>query len=332
MAVDMATRDLKYCAVVLGDRTWKVQVTDLAMIRSDALRPVIHAFVENVLRTNSAAITPAQIAWKVRRDQFLADRAIFNATGKLGSDLTQLEQAFEVGHEYRQEFESLADNFFSRLTSPSQNAQMLLKYGIGYVEILIQESKGIQSAMEALLASLVLESWTMFESLASDLWVVGVDEGPGEIVARINVASQKAFKQPEDNIRPETVHEIGIDARAHYGSFLREIGKVTFQRLRDIQFYYGIAFGKDASKLFDEVANGYIFALSAFRNALTHNAGKADKHFVKQVGRFEELRGIKTNDLLLLDGELVKKLQQASQALAVRLIQFVDDVLNRPNS
>jgi hypothetical protein len=318
--------DFKYRAAISGAPEWEARRMKLALVNSIQLQPIIAAFLENVSRTNSAAITPAMIAWGVRRDQLLSDIAMVKATGKLEPNLVQFDTAFEPGHKYREEFENLTRTFFSN-QSPDQYVQLLDKYGIGYVNILLEESKGMQEAMEALLASMIIESWATFESLASDLWVTGVDNGPGEIVARINVASQKAFKQPEDNIRPETVHDIGIDAKTHYGSFLREIGKVTFQRLRDIQSYYGIAFGKDASKLFDEVADGYIFSLSAYRNALTHNAGKADKHFVKQVERFAELRQIKINDRLLLDGELVKKLQQAAQSLAVRLIQFVDYVI-----
>jgi hypothetical protein len=64
---------------------------------------------------------------------------------------------------------------------------------------------------------------------------------------------------------------------------------VTLQKLKDIQFWYGKAFGKNASKLFDEVADGYIFAVSALRNVLIHNAGKADSTFVKHAQRFPEL-------------------------------------------
>jgi hypothetical protein len=96
--------------------------------------------------------------------------------------------------------------------------------------------------------------------------------------------------------------------------------------------FYSEAFGKDVKPLFDDVANGYIFALSAYRNALTHNAGRADKHFVKRVERFPELRAIAPNDRLLLDGELVKKLRRAAIFLGTKLTLFVDDILTPPTT
>ncbi|PYL10069.1 MAG: hypothetical protein DME34_01280 [Verrucomicrobia bacterium] len=160
--------NFKYAAVVLGRKEWEECVMDLAMVRSDSLRPVIDAFVENVGRSDCSALTPAQIAWKVRRDQVLADCAMFAATGKLGPDLLEFEKTFEENAKYKEEFESITKKFFSNLT-PEQNSQLIFKYGIGYVNILLEGSQAMQRAMEALLASLVLESWTTFETLASDL-------------------------------------------------------------------------------------------------------------------------------------------------------------------
>jgi len=121
--------------------------------------------------------------------------------------------------------------------------------------------------------------------------------------------------------------EVEHDPSTNYGSSLRELGRVSFQKLDYIKRFYTVAFDFDFDKMFSETEGGHITALSAFRNVLIHHAGRADKRFVKQVQPFEQLRGIKSSDKIFLDGELVKKLQQAARSLSLRLIQFVDDVL-----
>jgi len=226
-----------------------------------------------------------------------------NVKGSLDPDFLQFEGTDEIAKGYREEFERVTRTFFSNLT-PEKSEQLLEKYGLGYVEVLLQESKGMQQAMEALLSSVVTDSWTTFETLASDLWAVGVDNGPPEITARLILAS-KSFKNPDDNIGAAKAHEIGVNPRTHMGTFLRGTGKVTFQRLRDTQAWYGTAFGKHASRLFDEVADGYVFAHFVLRNVLIHNAGKADPQFVKHAQRFPELRKFAVNEQIFLDGELV---------------------------
>lgn len=318
-------RDFKYSAAVSGGPTWAHHVMNLGLIKSKQLHSLISAFVENVYRTSSATIMPAMIAWQVRRDQVLSDAAMVRATGKLEPDLAQFDAEFDPGEKYRKEFESLATTFFKKVT-PDQYVQMIAKYGVGYVSLLLEESKSMQTAMEALLAAVIIESWTAFESLASDLWATGVDAGSGDISARL-LDSHKSFRSPEDNIGAKKSHEAGVNPKTHLGTFLRRTEKVVLQKIKEIQFWYGRAFGEDAAKLFDETANGYIFALAAVRNALVHNAGRADAKFIDLAQRFVELRQYKIEDAILLDGEIVKKLQEASHSLAVRLIRFVDSLL-----
>jgi len=187
--------------------------------------------------------------------------------------------------------------------------------GIAYTESLLRHTAETRESIEALYSFIVLESWTAFECLASDLWAAGVDHGPKEIVARINIAKAKIFEQPDDNIQPETLYEIGINARTHYGSFLKAVGKVSFQKLHKIKAYFEVAFGRDAAKLSDSTDDGYIYALAAFRNVLIHSAAKADKAFVRQAERFSAFRDIKQGDAIELDGEQVKRLSNSAIAL-----------------
>jgi len=303
----------------------------LDSVRSKSLQPLVMAFLENVERTSSSAMTPAKIAWQVRRDQLLCDCAMFRATGKLEPDLLRLEKETEGTDEYRKELRKLVQEFFTSLT-PKTEERFLDRYGVGYINELLKEVAGMQQWIDALLASTTIEAWATFESLASDLWVIGVDDGPGEIAARLLLDS-KSFKSPEDNIGPKKAHEIGVNPKTNLGTFLKRTGKISLQRLREIQLWYGRAFGEAAKDSFDKISDGYIFALAAVRNALTHAASRADTDFLKQAQRFPELKNYQLNDKILLDGEFVRKLREAAHALAVHLIQLVDDLITpqQPN-
>ena len=134
-------------------------------------------------------------------------------------------------------------------------------------------------------------------------------------------------QKADDHVTPETVHTLEYDARRELGSFLRETGRVSFQKLDHIRLYYAEAFGKPVNSLFDTTCDGLIFALAAFRNALTHNAGKADKQFVKRVQRFPEFREIAPGDVLPINGALVKRLTTAGAQLAVNLILLIEGLL-----
>jgi len=125
----------------------------------------------------------------------------------------------------------------------------------------------MHDATEAIWAFVILGSWTAFESLAGDLWVAGVDNDKGQAVANLTFASvSNKLKRPDDNLRPTTIYKSGINPKTNYGSFLRAVGSVTFQTLRDIKNYYEIAFGNDVVRLFDEIENDYIEVLATFRN------------------------------------------------------------------
>src|SRR5258708_5997648 len=78
--------------------------------------------------------------------------------------------------------------------------------GIPFVEYNLKGNKDVQESMIAVLSTIVLESWTAFEILASDLWVIAVDQGPKDVRNRLMLS--KNWLTPDDQITPEKVHEI----------------------------------------------------------------------------------------------------------------------------
>lgn len=214
--------------------------------------------------------------------------------------------------------------------SEDERVRLRLHFGVAYIETLLQTSvdKAMKDSIDALFASVVLGSWTAFECLAADLWSIGVDHGPKEVAARLAISNQ--LQKHDENITAKTVHTTENDPRFQYGSWLLEVGKVSFQKLELIKLYYSIAFGEEYKKLFTDTADGYIGALSCVRNALIHRSGIADKKFVERAQQFPELRIIKAGDLVLLDGEFVKKLRSAAAEVGWELISRMDALLSAP--
>ena len=92
---------------------------------------------------------------------------------------------------------------------------------------------------------------------------------------------------------------------------------------------YEIAFGAKIKNAFRE-DNSYIYALSAFRNAIVHNGGRADAEFVNRVANFKEFAKIKEKQKLELDGDLVARLRTSAATVGAKLLHFADDVLTPP--
>ena len=101
---------------------------------------------------------------------------------------------------------------------------------------------------------------------------------------------------------------------------------VSFQTLPNILKFYGLILEKKEMAVFDE-ADGYISALAAVRNVLTHKAGRADVAFVKKAAAYSELNGAQVGGIVLLDGELVKRLWNASASIGGALLQAIDNIV-----
>jgi hypothetical protein len=292
---------------------------------SECLGDVVGAFLVNMQRVCTFASAPAEIAYRVRRDQVLSDCATFNLTGKLEPDLRQFLDK-EPPSNFKTEFEKLAKTHLGSV-SKEERFDLTLGLGVGYIERLLDGDPNMRDTMDATYEAVVLQSWTAFETMAADLWVSGVDnEKTSVVVDRLVVASRRLLK-PDDNIRPETVRATGINAKTHYGSFLRAVKMVSFQTIWDIKRYYEIAFGEKSVELFETTDNGYIHVLAAFRNAIVHNSGRADGQFVQQVAAFREFSGYKDKDPIKMDGVLVLRLRNVVVELGRLMIEAVDRVV-----
>jgi hypothetical protein len=240
----------------------------------------------------------------------------------LNPKLTKTEQA-NVFEEFKKQFRTFA-NFTS-----DQRSQIVADWGVGFVEALMNDTPAMEKAMEALLFSVLIASWSAFETLVGDLWVAAIDFGPKELQNRLLLASNK-WQKPDDAIGAATLGDIEHSPKKHFGSVLKAARKVSFQKLQYVIRYYDIAFATDTEALFKDTENGHIYALAALRHIFVHNAGKPDATFFKQIHQakgLDDLKKATKGKSIHLDGELVNNLRHAAMMLGSRLIHFVDDVL-----
>jgi hypothetical protein len=298
-------------------------VQDLATVRSEQLQGIVNAFVSNTGRAHALALAFAEIACTVRRDQWCMDRARL----KIESDMQSPFCDTPVSEALQNEFH--AQRAIWEKDSPESRSSLIGHFGVRYVQELVQSNPRMDVSMDALMSSVIIESWIAFESMVADLWVTAVDSGPAILRKRVLLKTIKAGNAGDPVVDFTSADDIEHDPARKLGSALRQARKVSFQKLSLIVRNYEIAFTSRVKTIFEQ-ENGYIATLAAYRNALIHNAGKADSTFRNQIKGFKEFEGLGLNQKLILDGELVHTLRHVAAAVGAKLIHYVDDVLTPP--
>lgn len=295
-------------------------------VQSKLLVECVNAFIRNMERTTTFAVAPAKIAFMVRRDQLMFDNAIFKITGK--GDIKLEDFLKDAPEGVQEEASKQAEEFFSQ--SEGRIKELTGHFGINYIEaVLDAESRsseagtGMQESIDALFGSVVLGSWTAFECLAADLWVIAVNNGPKEF--RQKVQRSQHIKKRADSTSKMTP-ESELDPVSDYAGFLREERFVNFQTLPNIEKFYSILFDKKTITYLFE-SEPYISALAAVRNILAHKGGIADRTFESQAKEFPEFNKYKDGEELKLDGSCVKRLNMAALVTGVVLITHIDGIL-----
>jgi hypothetical protein len=222
-------------------------------------------------------------------------------------------------------------------------------YDVILDKLMYHEMTGSDTIENAWLHSIVVTTWTAFETLAGDLWEQAVNCHP-QILAKLKGQRPKTTRNaPYTAVRPQQLNAesdenrkvIDINAleRFNYnltgvmGTLLRESDKVAFQSLGKIRDAYHLAFSRDnASVLFHINSRAFDF-LSALRNLIVHKAGVVDNEFVCILRDLKYMRLPILNQSLALDIKSVLLLVKAIALKSKMLIRTVDEwIVNHPVS
>jgi hypothetical protein len=312
--------DYKYFNLIHGRHVRRDRTLNL---RSACLRPISQTFFENVARIDSFSVFPAVVAAESLQKQLLRDCATFKVTGALS---WKREKPFSKKTEtaIRREMQKLSKSEYRRVMSGKTPIHDKVKVGADHINGMLSHELGTNQAIEAILFSVVLAVWTAFETLAADLWYVALDYGPGEW--RTRVLSKSSNFKKRDNLDNEGVDlSKAADPQKQYGSALRDTDRISFQKLRYIKFWYKTVLGQGVDKIFKEAP--LIQALFAVRNVINHKAGIADNTYLKAVASFPELNTIKLGQLIQLDGEVAREMENAALLIGGNLVLLIDEIL-----
>jgi hypothetical protein len=313
-------RDFKYAKLITDNPRWDSMLKELNDLDSPILKESAKAFASNIQRTASFAILPVEIFFQSSRNTRMTANAVFKALG-IGAMTLREQMELSPTAEMQLEFAKEAGEY-ERM---DKAVEMKLRYDIGvtWVERFLEGNENMRASIDALMTSIVLESWLFFETLCADVWVASVNNGGPLISGRIRMNQ----KWEKSEMLASSVPASQSNPKTHPGSFYRETGMVSFQKLRSIKDYYKVLFGNDVLTVFDVVSGGYIYALSAVRNCITHCAGRIDAMFIKATERFSDWKGANINDPLLLDGEIVKDLRNAALETGLTVLKHADSAL-----
>ena len=212
------------------------------------------------------------------------------------------------------------------------------KIVLSELEFLTSTPSSIRDAILAALAGQLLWGWTAFESMLTDLWLAAINHGPKEWAERVvekpasqtKAEGERGSKEQEKSIPIASLKNYGnYDLRRSMGRLLMDQKKVDFQSLNNARRAYEAAFGEAPIKaIFEKPGHVEVKALEAVRNLYAHRRGVVDGKFKKLVSKFPRFAGLRLNEEIPLDAEMVTVLNTAALRCGKELLRFVDAKLS----
>jgi hypothetical protein len=277
------------------------------------LTSVVDAFIRNVDRAWSALSFPALL-------MEVAPRALDiwrEATSKVTGNFTAYPQGAESLEKYKH---LLAGPTIAILLGPIKDVLERWERGTAWLDTLIEVSGDAFSVpAQAMLSNMVMGIWTAFEVMASDLWETALNIHPHGL-AGLQGGDGDSKKQ----ISLVILQKHDYDLRDKMGTVLKE--KLGPRGLQDIRRGYRLAFSKNGKTIEDALASQSLDQLSAVRNVLVHQGGKADQDFCDRVAQveFKHYAGIQPGAPVGLNGEIILEVIDPAIRTSVELIRTVD--------
>jgi hypothetical protein len=188
----------------------------------------------------------------------------------------------------------------------------------------------LEKQIDSFTSSLVIQAWTVFESLSEDLWEAALNAHP-TILAGLSGKPRSKYKSNEPQAQAGesgvkvTFNDLQIhqfDVKSQMGTILKE-SAVSFRSLPAIRDAYHRAFAKQhvsIDKILDDPGLQYA---AAVRNLLVHKRGIVDSEFKEQISSISDVPPIAVNDQFPLTGKLCAQLADSCRSCAVSLVVAV---------
>ena len=323
-------------------------------LKNDELRPIANAFVYNVSRLTSLIPMPLHLMHVAAMQLEITHRAFHQLCGTAfpnpisvpsANIVNQVRSQISRGMQTPGNFIRMEQN--SGILTPSTPLEVEAR---NLDEILVGAqgpgSEGFRTAVSAFLSAMVINAYTAFESLSTDLWVAAVNMRPHSLA--VNVINKAPIKSGDAlgvqastaTIPLEYLLEHKFNLSRHMGDILKERNRVSLESLNSTQKTYAITFlelasanrgglqeSKKLTTIFEQ-NNKDVGALEAIRNLIAHRGGIVDQKFLDLARKYSMDVRAQVGDALNISGEVVEKYSKAAIDLSIALLQFVDGWLH----
>ena len=201
----------------------------------------------------------------------------------------------------------------------------------------------VHDALQTLYISLLITTWTAFESMAVDLWEAALNAHP-KILADLKGKEGRISKQSKDEqfltedsesksskieVVLAQVHDVtggSYDLKDKMGSLLK--GKFRFTSLKETRFAYSRAFSRNYSDIDAALSDTSLDMLYALRNVFAHKAGVSDREYDERKKKYSSLPQVEKGQQIVLDGKTVTERINSVIVCGINLTTAVDNWLS----
>jgi hypothetical protein len=240
-----------------------------------------------------------------------------------------------------------------KLPDKSEECMFLLHMPLNVLSTLLEKREvepSVAEALSALLAGMLMGTYTALESLATDLWVEVVNRCPQPLADNVlesgrtrEMDASEVENKQEAMLPMSWLSEMNYNPRHHMGTVLKKRKKVSFESFKSTELAYAAAFQIRGGKKLREnpelagiflKASDDIVVLEAVRNLYAHRGGVTDQKFLDTVERRNPVFPVPERvKPFPIDGEIVCHYVNRAVDFSNSLFGFVDNWLAlRPRS
>ncbi len=263
----------------------------------EEFRPIVESYLRNMNRVAAMPYLVADVAyWST-----LSGRAVgwipLTSGVPHGDLLAKCDVKSSSEYHFRMS-EAEAELLAQGMPHAAKEISKIGSEMIEYLSANTADDDSIRAGIEAVLYTMILNSYAAFESLATDLWVTAVNLNPS------------IYK----------IEEYEGDLSNHTGDLLRDAKRMNFQSLGGIKEAFSQLSNKGCNVF---KFNPDLMKVEKTRHLIAHRSGKVDKQFLGQCKNWEEFEHAVEGEYLVIDGLLVSKLINVCVKAAGELMEFV---------
>jgi hypothetical protein len=287
-----------------NDRKLKPEVLDFAMVMSAFLHPDFSAKDFEISNLSAPVEAFLQNVSRLRLLQdFPMDMVLFSTVYEKSTNASSLRdlslESISRGDRepWRVWEESRAPWIYEGFPSPSRVGASVDAIDVAAFASVGNPSRTRIEQVRQFCCTLIIQTWTIFESLAEDLWVAALNSHPTglaglrgrprskyrekDIVRRIDPSQNSPKDSADLTISFNDLQRRHFNLTGIMGSIRKQ--DVNFRSIYGIRAAYHRAFSEQSNRIDETLDDPSLQYTAAIRNILIHKGGRVDQEYLDQV-------------------------------------------------